>query len=232
MRALFLSLILMVAALPASATSLSLNLQPVSLCTDDFVNDSCGKVTIDKDYLNEIYGQIDIQVTVLDSFSLLGFPLVSDSNGDINPNLALATFGLFLEPKIEPNTVYVAFLGDLTGDTVGLAYLDADDFPFAIVQDTYSDQISTQITAHEVGHVLGGEHEDADLSTQLMFPQLNVSIAGQPGFVPGISDANAATMRSSALLAPVQTIPVPPALPLLATGWVALFALRRRRRST
>lgn len=229
MRALFLSLILSLGVLPASASVMSVNLQPVSLCGGDFVDDSCGKVTIDEDYLNEIYGQIDIKMNVLDPFAVLGFPFVSDSSGDINPNLALATFGLQFEPFIVPNTIYVAFLGDLTGNTVGLAYLDAETFPFAIVQDTFSLQVGTQITAHEVGHVMGGEHEDADRATQLMFPQLNLSIADQPGYVPGISDKNAATIRSSGLLVPVQTIPVPPALPLLASGALALLAIRRRR---
>ncbi|WP_424969439.1 hypothetical protein [Dinoroseobacter sp. S76] len=229
MRAVFLSLILLLGALPASASVLSVNLQPVSLCGGDVVDDTCGKITIDENYLNEIYRQIDIEMTVLDPFAVVGFPFVSDSSGDINPNLALATFGLQFEPLIVPNTIYVAFLGDLTGDTVGLAYLDSVDFPFAIVQDTYSLQVGTQITAHEVGHVMGGEHEDANLATQLMFPQLNLAIADQPGYTPTISDANAATMRSSGLLTRVQVIPVPPALPLLASGALALFALRRRR---
>ncbi|MEM1077507.1 MAG: hypothetical protein AAGI09_03170 [Pseudomonadota bacterium] len=230
MRALFISLFLLVGALPASATSLKVNIQPVSLCANDQIDDSCGQITLDEDYLNEIYGQIDVEMTVLDPFAILGFPFVSDPQGEINPNLALATFGLRLEPQIIPRTVYVAFLGDLSASTVGLAYLDAETFPFAIVQDTYSQQIGTQIAAHEIGHVLGGEHEDADLSTQLMFPQLNLSVASQDGYVPGISDANAATMRSSGLLAPVQTIPIPPALPLLASGAIALCAVRRRRR--
>ena len=238
---------------PAQAATQGFNLQLVTLCEGAATCDAPG---IDVDYLQSIYTQIDIEVNVLST--IVDNDLILQRNGDgliisaeanssgqltggallqftESFSLVPGSFGPF---NIDPNTIYMGITGDLAPPTLGVAFVDAPGAPFGIVENTTVldgggdavERFTTAVLAHEIGHVLGGEHELATEATNLMRATINRANFNDANFVPDFADANANAITSSDLLflSPVTAIPLPATLPALLGGLLVLVALRRR----
>ena len=248
----FLSSLALVA--PAQAASQGFNLQLVSLCEGVALCDPPG---IDVGYLQSIYTQIDVQVNVLSTIIDNDLILERDGGGKIIPTLtdgdgrliggALRQFtdsfdtnpGPGVSYDIDPNTIYMGITGDLLEPTLGVAFVDAPTAPFGIVQNTSVldgggdavTRFTTAVLAHEIGHVLGGEHEAATSSTNLMRATINRANFNDANFIPDFSSANATEITASELLflSPVTAVPLPATLPALLGGILLMAGLRRRR---
>lgn len=238
----------------AEAASQAFNLQLVSLCEGAALCDPPG---IDVGYLQSIYTQIDINVNVLSTIvdndlilqrndDSLIIPTETNSSGQLTGgalfqftesfSLIPGSFGPF---AIDPNTVYMGFTGDLAPPTLGVAFVDAPTAPFGIVENTSVlegggdavERFTTAVLAHEIGHVLGGEHELATSNTNLMRATINRANFNDANFVPDFSEANAAEITASELLflSPVTAIPLPATLPALLGGLFLIAGLRWRR---
>lgn len=242
---------------PVQAASQGFNLQLVTLCEGAA---TCSAPGIDIGYLQSIYTQIDINVnvlsTIVDNDLILDrngdgkiIPATTDSNGQLiggaldqfteSFNVSAGSFPIF---DIDPNTVYMGFTGDLLEPTLGVAFVDTSFSPFGIVENTSVlqggtggaiERFTTAVLAHEIGHVLGGEHEAATSSTNLMRATINQSNFNVAGFIPDFSAANAAEITSSALLfqSPVTAVPLPATLPALLGGLLLMAGLRFKRRA-
>lgn len=239
---------------PAHAASQGFNLQLVTLCEGAATCDAPG---IDVGFLQSIYTQIDINVNVLSTIvdndlilqrngDGLIIPAETNSSGQLTGG-ALFQFtdsfsqipGSFGPFAIDPNTIYMGFTGDLAPPTLGVAFVDAPGAPFGIVENTSSlqgggdavERFTTAVLAHEIGHVLGGEHELAVAATDLMRATISQANFNDANFVPTFSAANANAITSSDLLflSPVTPVPLPAMLPALLGGLLLLAGLRRAR---
>ncbi|MEP4198788.1 MAG: hypothetical protein ABJL99_24445 [Aliishimia sp.] len=243
-------------AAPAQAATQSFNLQLVSLCEGAAV---CEEPGVDFGYLQSIYSQIDVVVNVLSTVIDNTLILERDSSGNIIPSQtnvngqliggALLQFtqsfvqtsaaGSFFD--IDANTIYMGITGDLLSPTLGVAFVDAPVVPFGIVENTAAliggsaaaERFTTAVLAHEIGHVLGGEHEDAVLVTDLLQASVNQSFFTNETYLPTFSTVNANQIIDSDLLflTPVQAVPLPASFPVLFGGFALLAGLRARRTS-
>lgn len=242
---------------PAQAVSQGFNLQLVTLCEGAA---TCSAPGIDEGYLQSIYTQLDINInvlsTIIDNDLILErngdgkiIPATTSSNGQLTGG-ALKQFtysfdvsaGSFPIFDIDPNTIYMGFTGDLLEPTLGIAFVDTSFSPFGIVENTSVlqggsggaiERFTTAVLAHEIGHVLGGEHEAATSSTNLMRATINQGNFNTASFIPDFSAANAAEIISSALLfaSPVTTVPLPATLPALLGGLLLMAGFRWRGRT-
>ena len=241
-------------AAPAHAATQGFNLQLVTICEGAA---TCAAPGIDIGYLQSIYTQIDIDVNVFSTIVDNDLVLERDGDGKIIPARTDENGQLFggalqqftdsfdLVPgpgvlfDIAPNTIYMGITGDLLEPTLGVAFVDAPTAPFGIVENTSVlqggggaiERFTTAVLAHEVGHVLGGEHELAVASTNLMRATINQANFNDANFIPDFSAANAAEIASSELLflSPVMPVPLPSTLPTLLGGVLLLVGLRRYR---
>jgi hypothetical protein len=87
------------------------------------------------------------------------------------------------------------------------------------------------VLAREIGHVLGGEHELAPSSTNLLFPSISQSNYNGENFLPSFSEQNAVVIASSELLflSPVTAVPLPATLPALIGALMLMGGFRRRQ---
>ena len=243
-------------AAPAQAVTQGFNLQLVTLCEGAA---TCNAPGVNTDYLQSIYTQLDINVNILSTFIDNDLMLERNLDGKIIASTTDAqgrliggalrqftdSFDLIPGPgtlfDIAPNTVYMGFTGDLLEPTLGVAFLDAPFSPFGIVENTSVldgggdavERFTTAVLAHEVGHILGGEHEATDSSTNLMRATINRNSFDDANFIPDFSAANAAAITSSDLLflSPVSAVPLPATLPALLGGLLLMAGLRFRRQA-
>lgn len=232
---------LILSAVPALAVTVQyeVDVAQFRLCPGSTVDSSCFFHDIDEDYVNQIYAQAGIFVNFTGIGTITNFAFDYDS-GEADATTALPDFGNTIYAlsggTLPQNTAYLAYTPDLyamngttrNSSVVGLAYLDAPSAPFGIVQASgFSQQVTSIIFAHELAHILGGDHELAQQTTDLLWPSINANTAGADGYLPTISAANVLAMQDSSLLR-MAAVPVLPALPLLVTGLGALGLLRRR----
>jgi hypothetical protein len=232
---------LCLAASPAlSATLYELDVAQFRLCPGATVDGSCFFHDIDEAYVNQIYAQANIRVNFIGIGTITNFPFQYDS-GEADavaalPDFGNAIYGLF-GGSLPPSTAFLAYTPDLyamsggsrNSDVIGLAYVDAPTAPFGIIQASgFSQQVTSITFAHELGHILGGIHEEAEQPSDLLWPSINPATAGAAGYLPSIAAGNVLAMQDSALLR-IAAVPLGPALPLLAAGLGALAALRRWR---
>lgn len=240
---------------PVQAATLTFDLQPVALCENAVV---CNAPDVDYGYLQTIYSQVDIVVNVLSTIFDTGLILDRNAGGEIiatetdingfltggalrqfTDSFELASPSPFPVYDVDPNTIYMGFTGDLAPPTLGVAWEDSAFLPFGIVENTAgifgggdsAVRLTTAVLAHEIGHVLGGRHEDALAGTDLMRATINPAFFGDANNVPTFSAANSTEIRASLLLqaAPVAAVPLPASLPALLSGVFLLAGLRRRR---
>lgn len=220
----------------AKAISLEFDLQPIRICESG----ACQDPLFDNAYLNAIFNQIDIGVNVLPTEELTTADFARNTDGDILAGPAIFSFanqrfGL----GIDPNTVYMGFTDELESTVLGIAFEDAPFFPFGLVENfaaldnpTNGALIRgvTSVLAHEIGHVLGGDHALSSPGT-LMEPFINLSLFNDPNFILPFSQANTATIIDSPLLreASVSAVPVPAALPLMILALISIFGIKRAR---
>lgn len=219
----------------ARATTLTVvDVRTFSLCDADPGGD-CYSATVDAAYVNAIFAQIGLTINFAAAYTT-AFNFAWVNATEIDPGAALNGFAatVFNSPAYTSNTAYVGFTPDMYGTTIGISTVDNVIYPVALVQAVgYTIQQYSIIFAHELAHVLGATHANAVSTSDLEYPRLSPS-SNTVGFLPSISDANAAEILSSSLLYTVETpdaeVPVAASLPLLCSGLLALGWRRRRAR--
>lgn len=193
------------------------------------------RVRADRELVNPAFLDITIGVDFSDPFAF----------GELDDLFALGDPGLTL------NIFFVdALRFEIFGNTIGIAQLLPPDGGrgnnIAVVNDSLG---QTELVAHEIGHALGLDHETGTTNPleppDLSFPNLMaVSLNGNTSLTPD----QVATIFNSQFVQGDQTtgffvdvqpirvvasaaVPVPASLPLLASGFLLVAIVRRRRDS-
>lgn len=227
----------------AAAISATVTLQTWTLCPGSSVDARCAAPDIDAGYLDRIYAQIGVRVILAPAATLFGFAFPVDDAGDVRANMTLSLFRSALDGAgaLVPGVAHAGFTPAMSGAIAGLSFEGIASSPVSVIESQSGNTLrETVILAHELAHVLGASHAAATSAMNLVYAQLS-SQAGDPDFMPVISEANAAAILSSPLLVATSDqgalaaaeVPVPASAPMLAGSLAAalagVVALRRRR---
>lgn len=237
MRRLLLAIGLLALPIQAPAATLTLDVQPVRICTDD----SCAPARFGRKYLGRIWDQAGIELNILRPYRTEVRPLSKGSSAALDARDTLYTFASRQRADgIRPNTAYLGFAEPLAGRTLGMAFVNSpglDPWPYGIVEPQKNRRYGGAIAAHEIGHLLGLPHIEGET---LMDPTFSPSEFENPAFLPPLSADIISAVRASSLLRPgatgvagaetasIAAVPLPPAAALLAGGLVLLLRFRRR----
>ena len=218
-------------ALPSYTAELSV--QPVTICSDSGA--TCWTPQYDAALLQSMYDPLGLLLVMQTPVTLPNFTFVDDFDG-IDEGDALSDLRLAFGSDLSPYTAYMGGTPEMSGTTVGLAYVDAPTpaWAFGVVEAVASWSIETYTTlfAHELGHILGARHDGAgNTEPSSGFVMAPILSASSPPDI--FSDTSLAEMSDSALFAPRGTfvaieaaVPLPPAMALFAAGLLSLAGLR------
>lgn len=238
MRRFLLAAALLALPIQAAAATLTLDVQPVSICSQSY----CTPADFGRKHTQRIWAQAGIELNFLRTYKTDPLAVSTDSRGNFDPFDAIHQYALWeiTAGTARPGTAYMGFLGPLTGRSLGIAFVNppgAYVLPYGMAEPQVNRRFTSAVVAHELGHILGVGHQEGGT---LMAPTISALNFRDWNYVPALNPETAAHARTSPLLRPaaghvevetpwaaVTAVPLVPSAASLSVGVLLLLRMRR-----